>query len=129
MKKKFFLIILFVACTLAFVGCSKSEINLKDYLIEQRENLFTANDDLYSVTFSTGSREVDYNFDGVVNEKTPFGVLTLSRNDNLPLANDTYTYIVSINDQTFTGFLEKTNNNLLVWRKLTFFVINFQLKC
>lgn len=102
---------MFALCVFAFVGCGKSKINLNDYLIEQRENLFTASDDLYSVSFSTGTRETDYNFDGIINEKVPFGVLTLTRNENLPLANDTYTYIVTINEQTFTGFLEKGNNN------------------
>lgn len=98
-------------CVFGFVGCGKSKINLSDYLIEQRENLFTASDDLYSVSFSTGTREADYNFDGILNEMVPFGVLTLTRNENLPLANDTYTYIVTINEQTYTGFLEKGNNN------------------
>lgn len=102
---------MFMLCLFGFVGCGKSKINLSDYLIEQRENLFTASDDLYSVSFSTGTRETDYNFDGVINAKMPFGVLTLTRNENLPLANDTYTYIVTINEQTYTGFLEKGNNN------------------
>lgn len=111
MKKKILFIAMFALCLFSFVGCGKSDINLKDYLIEQRENLFTASDNLYSVSFSTGTREQDYNFDGIINEMVPFGVLTLSRNDNLPLSNDTYTYIVTINDQTFTGFLEKGNNN------------------
>ena len=110
-KKKFLVIAILGLCVFGFVACGKSKINLNDYLIEQRENLFTASDDLYSVSFSTGSRESDYNFDGVVNELVPFGVLTLTRNENLPLANDTYTYVVTINEQTFTGFLEKTNNN------------------
>ena len=111
MKKKFLIVALLCLCVFGFVGCGKNKINLADYLIEQRENLFTANDNLYAVTFSTGLREQDYNFDGVINEKVPFGVLTLSRNDNLPLANDTYTYLVTINEQTYSGFLEKGNNN------------------
>lgn len=111
MKKKFLVIALLCCCLFGFVGCGKSNIHLADFLIEQRENLFTANDDLYSVSFSTGLREQDYNFDGTINDKVPFGVLTLSRNDNLPLANDTYTYLVTINEQTYSGFLEKGNNN------------------
>ena len=41
----------------------------------------------------------------------PFGVLTLTRNDNEPLANDTYTYVVKINDESYTGFLQKSNND------------------
>ena len=110
MKKKFFVVVICALCLFGFVGCGKSKINLNDYLIERRENLFTASDNLYSATFTTGTRETNYNFDGVVNELIPFGVLTLTRNENLPLANDTYTYIVTINDQTYTGFLEKTDN-------------------
>lgn len=111
MKKKILIVALFVLCLFGFVGCGKSKINLADFLIEQRENLFTACDDLYSVSFSTGMRESNYSFDGVINEKVPFGVLTLTRNQNLPLANDTYTYVVKINEETHTGFLEKGNNN------------------
>ena len=111
MKKKILIVALFALCLFGFVGCGKNKINLSDYLIEQRENLFTAHDDLYAVSFSTGTRESDYNFDGIINEKVPFGVLTLTRKQNLPLANDTYTYIVTINEQTYTGFLEKGNNN------------------
>ena len=38
-----------------------------------------------------------------------FGVITLARLDNNPLADDTYTYTIKINDQTYTGFLEKSN--------------------
>lgn len=110
MKKKIFVVALCALCLFGFVGCGKSKINLNDYLIEKRENLFTASDNLYSATFTTGERECDYNFDGVVNDLVPFGVLTLTRNENLPLANDTYTYIVTINEQTYTGFLEKTDN-------------------
>ena len=60
-------------CIFAFAGCGKSSVNLKNYLIEQRENLYTANDNLYSVSLSTGTREQDYNFDGIINEKVPFG--------------------------------------------------------
>lgn len=111
MKKKILISIMLALCAFAFVGCGNSKVKLQDYLIEQRENLFTASDDLYSVSFSTGQRECDYNFDGIINEKVPFGVLTLTKNNNQPLANDTYTYLVTINEQTYTGFLEKTNNN------------------
>lgn len=111
MKKKILIIAMFTLCLFGFVGCGKNKINLNNYLIEQRENLFGANDNLYTATFSTGIRESNYNFDGIVNEMIPFGVLTLTRNDNLPLANDTYTFIVTIDEQTYTGFLEKGNNN------------------
>lgn len=111
MKKKIFVFIMFAVCLITFSACKKTELDLKNYVIEQRENLFTASDDLYNVSFSTGLRESDYNFDGIVNEKVPFGVLTLTRNNNLPLANDTYTYVVTINEESYTGFLEKSNTN------------------
>ena len=110
-KKKILVCMLFAFMVLSLSACGKSSFNLKDYVIEQRENLFTANDDLYSVSLSSGMREVDYNFDGVVNEMVPFAVLTLTRNDNLPLANDTYAYMVTIGEETYSGFLEKNNNN------------------
>ena len=93
-------------------ACGKTKkLNINDYVIEKRENLFTACDDLYCVSFSTGTRESDFNFDGVINEMVPFGVLTLNRADNLPLANDSYSYLVKINDQNYSGFLKKTNDN------------------
>lgn len=92
-------------------ACGKSNLNLSDYLIEKRENLFTACDGLYCVSFSTGTRESDYNFDGVVNQHVPFGVLTLTRCDSSSLANDSYSFIVTINEQTYSGFLEKGNDN------------------
>lgn len=110
-KKKIAICALFALMVLTLSACGKSSFNIADYLIEKRENLFAACDDLYSATFSTGFREKDYQFDGIINEQVPFGVLTLTRNDNLPLANDKYTYMVTINDQTYSGFLEKGNNN------------------
>ena len=111
MKKKFLLAILIMFCVLGFVGCGKSSFNISDYLIEKRDTLFTANDDLYCVTFSTGLREENYNFDGSVNNLIPFGILTISRLDNQPMANDAYSCIVEINDQSYSGFLEKGSNN------------------
>lgn len=110
-KKKIAICTLFALIVVCLSACGKNKINLGDYVIEKRENLFTACDDLYSVSFSTGMRESEYNFDGIVNEMVPFGVLTLTRNENLPLANDTYSYIVTINDKQYSGFLEKSNND------------------
>ena len=110
-KKRIAFLIIFVFMVVSLCACGKSKLNLNNYVIEKRENLFTANDSLYSVTFSTGTRESNYNFDGIVNEMVPFGVLTISRNDNLPMANDTYSYAVIINDQTYNGFLENNGNN------------------
>ena len=111
MKKKFLIFVLLAVMVIPLAACGKSKLNLNDYLIEKRENLYTACDELYCVSFSTGTREKNYNFDGIITEMVPFGVLTIVRCDNQPLANDTYSYIVKIGDQTFNGFLEKTNSN------------------
>ena len=110
-KKKIGFLMLVAICIFTLSACGKNTINLSNHVIEKRENLFVASDDIYSVSFSTGTRESNYNFDGIINEMVPFGVLTLTRNNNQSLANDTYSYIVTINDQTYSGFLEKTNNN------------------
>ena len=51
MKKKFLFAIIISFCILNFVGCGKSGFNISNYLIEKRDTLFTANDELYCVTF------------------------------------------------------------------------------
>lgn len=114
-KKKILVFLLIAFFVLSLSGCSNSSVNLSDNIIEKRENLFTASNDLYTVNFSTGLREKDYNFDGAINEMVPFGVLSISRNDNLPLANDNYSYTVTINEQNYSGFLTKsaTDNSYL----------------
>ena len=111
MKKKIAICALLGLSIFSLSACGNNSFNLSDYVIEQREHLYTASDDLYSVSFSTGMRESNYNFDGVVNEMVPFGVLTITRNDNNPLANDTYSYIVTIGEQTYSGFLSKSNTD------------------
>lgn len=110
-KKKLAIFILLALFVIPLSACGKSKLNLNDYVIEKRETLFTAHDDLYCVSLSTGTRENNYNFDGVVSEMIPFGVLTISRCDNAPLSNDTYSYIVTIGEQTYSGFMEKGSNN------------------
>jgi len=108
MKKKLLILIVLSCCVLSLVGCKKNELNLSDYVIEERNNLFTANDELYSVNISSGQREENYNFDGVVGNMVDFAVITFIRNDNLPLANDNYSYLVKVNENEYSGFLEKS---------------------
>ncbi len=110
-KKKFGFFVLVACCLIVLSACGKNEFNLSNHVIEKREQLFTAHDQIYSVSFSTGMRETQYNFDGIVNEMVPFGVLTLTRNDNHALPNDTYSYIVRIDDQNYSGFLTKSNSD------------------
>lgn len=108
MKKKLLILSMLFMFVFGLSACGKNTIKLQDYLIEDRDNLYTAQDSLYCVTFSTGMREENYNFDGVVNNKVEFGVLTLMRNDSNPLANDTYSYTLTINDEQLSGIMEKS---------------------
>ena len=108
MKKKLLIFTLLCICVLGFSACGKKDLNLADYIIEERNNLFVATDELYSLSLSSGLRESDYNLDGIITDKVDFAVLTFVRNDNLPLANDTYAYKVNIGETEHTGFLEKS---------------------
>lgn len=108
MKKKILTFLLIVASVFGLSACGKSNINLNDYIIEERHTLFTAQDNLYTVTLSSGLREENYALDGIVNNKIDFAVLTIARNNADPLSNDTYTYTVVVNDQTYTGDMEKS---------------------
>lgn len=109
MKKKLLIFGLICACLFSLTACGKKQNgSISDYLIEERNSLFVGSDNLYSVTLSAGKREKDYAFDGVINEKVDFAILTLSRIDNSPLANDTYNYGVTIGENTYTGTLTKS---------------------
>ena len=70
--------------------------------------MFVANDDIYTVTLSSGKREQNYSLDGVVNPLVDFAVLTIARNNSNPLANDNYSYTITINDQVLSGNLIKS---------------------
>ena len=111
MKKKFLIIAMLLITLFGFTACGKSKLNLYDYVIEERDALFTACDELYSVSLSFGKRESDYDFDGIVNDKVDFAILTLNRNNNQTLANDTYTYEVSFGENLHNGFLTKNETN------------------
>lgn len=108
MKKKFLIIALCILSLGSLSACGSAKIDLNDYIIEERATLYSACDDMYTVTLSTGMREVDYCLDGTINEMTDFSVLTLARNDGDPMANDTYAYTVTIGEETVTGSLNKS---------------------
>jgi len=111
MKKKFLTFILLAMCIISLSACGKTNVDLSNHLIEKRNTLFTAHDNLYCVTLSGGLREENYALDGKINPMVDFAVLTLARHDGNALANDTYTYIVTINENTFTGNLNKSETN------------------
>lgn len=107
MKKKLFILLLAI-CSLCLTACGNKELNLNDYLIEERQNLYIAQDDVYTVSFSSGMREENYNFDGIKNNMTEFGIVTISRLDSAPMGQLDYNYTVKIDDQTYTGTLAKS---------------------
>lgn len=107
MKKK--ILILFLAiCSLTLVACGNKGLTLKDYLIEERQTLYTAQDDLYTASFSSGMRENNYSFDGVKNDMVEFGIICFARTDSKTMAKDHYAYTVKINEQTYTGNLQQS---------------------
>ena len=108
MKKKLLIFMMLAIFVLGFSACGSTKIDLNDYLIERRNNLFTAEDEMYGVTFSSGTREENYALDGIRNNMQDFAILTLYRLDGNTLAKDTYTYIVTIDDEQFTGYLENS---------------------
>lgn len=110
MKKKI-LILLLAICCIGLTACGGKNFDLSNYLIEERQNLYTAQDDLYTTTFSSGMREENYAFDGIKNNMVEFGIVSISRLDSAPMSNDTYTYTVKINDQTYTGELTKSETD------------------
>ena len=109
MKKKIitFALILFGLATLS--ACGKTKLNLADYCIEKRCNLFTASDSNYTISLSTGKREENYSLDGVVGNMVDFGVVTFSRLDKNPMANDTYHYDITIGEEVYSGDLIKSD--------------------
>ena len=79
--KRVLLILSLIMCMIAFVGCGsngKAKTNFNNHLIEIRNNLFVAEDDMYYATICTGKREQDYALDGVVNQLVPFGIVTFA---------------------------------------------------
>ena len=111
MKKYFLTFVLLIVSVFSLSACGKTDINLANYLIEERNTLFTAQDDIYSVTLSSGLREENYALDGTIGNMVDFAVLTLSRLNSNPLANDTYNYVVTVNEDNYSGTLTKSETD------------------
>ncbi len=113
MKIKKLLLVGLACCSLIpLTACNLNKSSdLSQYLIEERQNLFTANDNLYTATLSTGLREDNYALDGVVNEKVDFAILSFYKNNNDPMANDTYSYTVTVGENIYTGQLQKSTSD------------------
>lgn len=109
MKKKILCLLVLTLCLFGLTACKSSKIDLTNYLIEERNCLFTAEDDDYSVTFSTGLREKNYALDGVKNEMMDFAVLTLARIDRQPILTSECQYVLTINDEVLRGQLTKSD--------------------
>lgn len=109
MKKKILICAMIMLSSCMFFACGGSKnIDISKYTIEERTHLFSAQDDIYSLTLSSGLRENNYALDGIKNEMVDFSVLSLSKLDGSSLSNDTYTYVLTINEETHTGYLEKS---------------------
>lgn len=109
--KKFLCALSLILVAVYFVGCGKEQKavdTINNHIIELRNNLFVGGDEKYYATFVTGEREDPYALDGKVNERVPFGIVTLSSTKNLPLDNDNYAFVLTINGEEKTGKLEKS---------------------
>lgn len=112
--KKFLCVASAIICGILMVGCGnteKAKTDFNSHLIEVRNNLFVGQDEVFYASVCTGQREKDYALDGVVNELTPFGIVTISRLDNEPLNKETYNFTLVINGENTTGSLEKSPYN------------------
>lgn len=108
MKKKILCLLVLTLCLFGLTACKSSKIDITNYLIEERNCLFTAEDENYSVTFSTGLREKDYALDGVKNEMVDFAVLTLARIDRQPIQTTACEYVLTVNDEVLSGSLTRS---------------------
>lgn len=109
--KKFLCAISLGLVAIMLVGCGKEEKavdSINNHIIERRNNLFVGSDDDFYATFVSGEREDPYALDGVVGELVPFGIVTLSRNDNKELKSDEYNFVLTIGEEQKTGKLEKS---------------------
>lgn len=109
--KKFLCVLSAIVCGVLMVGCGSSEkakADFNSHLIEVRNNLFVGEGDNYYASLCTGQREQDYALDGVVNELTPFGIVTLGRLDNERLNNDSYPFTLVVDGENIVGSLEKS---------------------
>lgn len=110
--KKIIGIVCVLGVALSLVGCkSKNKVavdTIENHIIEVRNNLFAGSDENFYATFCSGEREEPYNLDGVVNGKVEFGIITLAKNDNSKLKDDTYNFAITINGEIINGSLEKS---------------------
>ena len=107
--KKFLCVLSVALCGIMFVGCGKTnKIDFNNHLIEIRNNLFAGQDETYYATVCTGEREQEYALDGVINEFTPFGIVTISRLDNESLRQESYPFTLIVNGENINGSLEKS---------------------
>lgn len=109
MKKKIFICLVLLVGVLSFTACGKTELNLADYVIEERFNIYSGVDNDYMVTFSSGMREENYDLDGVKNNMVEFGILTISKIDYTAMKVQDYTYSINIGEFNTTGNLTKND--------------------
>ncbi len=109
MKKKIFVCLLLLVAVFSFTACGKTDVNLADFVIEERYNIYSGADNNYMVTFSSGMREENYALDGIKNNMIEFGILTISKIDNTAMKQQDYSYNITIGDFNASGTLTKND--------------------
>lgn len=113
MKKKILCMFVLAFALFGLGACKSKDIDINNYLIEERLNLFVASDETYLVTFSSGRREQNYDLDGKKNDLVDFGVITLSQLDhNKPSITGECNFTLVIDDRVIDGkLLESSQDN------------------
>lgn len=110
MKKFLFLLgsMLFCACFL--IACSYSLASkVKNHISELSQILFAADGQTFFATLTGGEREEPYIHDGQTATKQPFSVLCVTFFESIK--DDTIPVVLTINNQTFQGELERNPFN------------------
>ncbi len=108
MKKKLIYLIplLLLAVVIIFVACS---LNLNEKIwqkiSEESRELYSGEGSNFYLTLTVGEREEPYERDGFSNNKVIFSVICVTFFENKTEEN--FNFTININDQTFSGTLEK----------------------
>ena len=106
--KKIFVGTLLVILTLVFSACGANKIDLMlDNIAEVRYNVFSGENEEYTATFMSGERENPYIVNGICEDKTEFGMLTIKyKSTDMPMVAQ---YKLIIDEQEYNGNLEYNN--------------------
>ena len=107
MKKIYFIfatLLFLIFPVIALAGCGLVESN---NISDIRYGVFDAECESYNVTFTYGLREKPYYPDGIANTTVEFGIISVVFKERIE-ENETVYYNLRINDEAFSGTLEKS---------------------